>query len=59
MTTLRQRLTRALDARALGGIELGPHRQPASFAEDLVIARQEISHEGPHSSRIGLPVWTS
>lgn len=24
MTTLRQRLTRVLDARALGGIDLGP-----------------------------------
>ncbi|SFS14422.1 hypothetical protein SAMN04487846_2919 [Microbacterium sp. cf046] len=33
--------------------------EPASFAQDIVTGRQEISHEGPRASRIALPVWSA
>ncbi|WP_024805999.1 CocE/NonD family hydrolase [Nocardia sp. BMG51109] len=32
--------------------------EPALTASATVVARQEISHAGPHASRITLPVWT-
>ena len=33
--------------------------QPAFEASETIVAHQEISHTGPHASRISLPMWSA